>query len=173
MTRDEHGMTLVELMVAATILGLVVCCGGFYGINMLRAERQRGAIYQVYAFMNLARVEAAKRNRDCRFTLDTTTRTIQVQDLNDPSLTTDDQTVETTMLPTGIVFGRPDGSPAVSIGALSGTLYGTTFKADGAVDSGAGAVGLWSDETFRRVSVYAGGAVSVERWNGAAWTTGS
>lgn len=173
MSSSEHGVTMIEMVLVVLLIGLLIMAGGIYGINELRRERQRSAIYEIYTQVSLARVEAARRNRNCQFTIDTTSKIVRVLDLNDPSTSTDDVEIGSTTLDTGITFGRPDGSPVVTLASISGTLYGTTFKADGSVTAGSGEVGLQSDTTYRRVAVYTGGAVSVERWTGSTWVTGT
>lgn len=173
MATPESGMTLIEMLLVVMLLAILITCAGLFGLHTLRRERQRSAIYQIYSQVNLARVEASKRNRECRFTIDTTTKVLRVLDLNDPSSSSDDIEIGSARMDSGVTFGRPDGNPIVTLATISGTLYGTTFKADGSVSAGAGEVGLSSDTTYRRLSVYTGGAVSVERWNGSAWVAGT
>lgn len=166
-------MTLLEALVVLLIVSILVSFASLNVLAWLDREQQRSAVYGLYVHVSLARVEATNRNRPCRFTLDTSTRTIRVFDLHDTSTSSDDELIAEAALDPGVDFGLPDGSDPVTLASLSGTTYGTTFDADGSAVAGVGGIGLQSGETFRRISIYAGGGVAIERWNGSSWAAGA
>jgi len=171
-SRSERGVGLAEAVVVTGLVALIVSAAGVGALNWLRAEKQRSAAYQTYGQMTLARVEATKRNRSCRFTLDTATRRLRVLDLNDPGTSSDDQEISSTALDSSVTFGRPDTGAAITLPLQSGTTYFVTYRADGTLESAGGTIGL-SNPVFRRVTASAGGVVMLERWTGSVWVAGS
>jgi Tfp pilus assembly protein FimT len=172
MRRDQLGMTLIETLAIVAIVSVMVATTGFYARNWIRAERQRGAVYQLFVQKSRARVEAVDRNRPCRFLLDTQSRTLRVIDLNNVAITSDDEEISSVTLEHGVGFGRPDGGSAITLDALPGSQYEAVFAQDGSLASSVGTVGLESGGKYHRVSVYAGGGVEIERWNGSSWSEG-
>ena len=171
--RGEHGVSLAEITVVMVVMAIIVVSIGSYSIPWLGREEMRGAIYQVQQFLQLARAQAITRNRDCRFQVDTSSRTINVLDLNDPANTTDDILLHNATLSTKVSFARPDTGAAVTLTSLGGTLYGATFASDGSVSTGAGLVAMQGGDGNYRISLYGAGGIRVERWNGSGWVLGS
>jgi Tfp pilus assembly protein FimT len=168
----QHGMTMIEALIIVLVVALVATAVGLQGLNWVRSERQRGAIYELYVQMSQARAEAVHRNRSCRLLLETGSRRLSVVDLNDPANAGDDEVISTVTLETGIEFGRPDGNPAVTLDATAGG-FEAVFSRDGTLASSVGSVGLKAGDRFRRISVYAGGGIAVESWNGSGWVDGT
>src|SRR5262245_47961464 len=171
--RGEQGMSLAEITVVMVVMAIIVVAIGTYSIPWMGREEMRGAIYQVQQFLQLARAQAIARNRDCRFQVDTSSRTINVLDLNDPATTTDDILLHNATLSTKVSFARPDTGSAVTLTSLGGTLYGATFASDGSVSAGAGLVSMQGGDGSYRVNLYGAGGIRVERWDGSAWVLGS
>ena len=171
--RSEQGMSLAEITVVMVLMSIVVVAAATYSIPWLGREDMRGAIYQVQESMQLARAQAITRSRDCQLRIDTASRTVSVVDLNDPSTSTDDITLETLTLSSRVSFARPDGGPAVTLANVSGGLYQATFSANGSVSSGAGLIAVQGGDGSYRIDLYGAGGVRVERWDGSAWVLGS
>lgn len=173
MKHDQRGVTLLEALVVMAILAITSGIVSAYGLGWMQRERQRSVAYEIFVHLNVARVEAVTRNRRCRFILDSSTQSLQVLDLHDPANTTDDVEISAIDLGEALQLGTPDGGNAVTFNALGPKRFEVTFNDDGTVVTGVGAARLNTGDTFRRVSVFAGGAISVDRWNGTAWTQGS
>jgi hypothetical protein len=133
----------------------------------------RSGVYTIQTYLHVAQSEAATRNRSCRFLVDTATRQLRVIDLNDPTNLADDIVVASTTLSPVLTFEDPSGGLAVTLELQSGSLYGTTFAADGSVSAGLGAVSVRGGDRFGRVTVLGAGGTKAERWDGSAWSSGS
>jgi len=171
--RGEQGMSLAEITVVMVVMAVIVTAVGSYSIPWLGREDMRGAIYQVQQSIQLARAQAITRNRDCQFRIDTSSLRASVVDLNDPSTSTDDITLNTVTISSKVSFARPDGGSAVTLANVSGSLYQATFSANGSVSSGAGLIAVQGGDGNYRINLYGAGGVRVERWDGSAWVLGS
>ena len=171
--RSEAGMSLAEITVVMVLMSIVVVAAATYSVPWLGREDMRGAIYQAQEFMQLARAQAITRNRDCQFRIDTASRMVSVVDLNDPSTSADDITLNTATLSSRITFARPDSGSAVTLASVSGSLYQATFASNGSVASGAGLVSVQGGDGNYRINLFAAGGVRVERWDGSSWVAGS
>lgn len=69
----QHGVTLIELMVALALLGLLLLAGLPAFQTMLSNLRVRSVAESVLSGVQLARTEALKRNQNVSFNLDATT----------------------------------------------------------------------------------------------------
>jgi len=167
----QKGMTLIELVIVLSMASIALVAGVTYALPWLAREKARSAVYDVQSYLQLARIEAVSRNRDCRFVLDTSTRTLQVFDGNStPGTTTDDILLYETTLPAQVQFARPDTGSPVTLSQIGSTsLYETVFTSDGIVTQGTGEVALFGGEEFNRVMVFGAGGVSVDRWAGSGW----
>jgi hypothetical protein len=127
-------------------------------------------VYDVQSYLQLTRIEAVSRNRDCRFVVDTQSRIVQVLDGNGTSSTTDDTLLYETTLPPQVQFARPDSGSAVTLSQIgSSSAYETVFTSDGIVNAGSGEVAVFGGDEYNRVLVYGAGGVSVDRWSGSGW----
>jgi prepilin-type N-terminal cleavage/methylation domain-containing protein len=171
--RDERGMSLAEISVVVMIAAILITVTLTYSIPWLGREEMRGAVYHVQEYLQLARIQAVSRNRSSRFLIDTTTRRVQVYDLNDPADTSDDIQLYDLTLPKTVTFSRPDSGSAVTLATVSGSTYQATFASDGSVSAGAGLIAMQGGDGSYRVTLYGAGGVRVERWDGAAWNVGS
>ncbi|MEK7283837.1 MAG: GspH/FimT family pseudopilin [Acidobacteriota bacterium] len=171
--RSERGMSLAEVTVVMVLVAVITTAVATYSIPWLGREEMRGAVYTVQEYLQLARVQAVARNRDCRFLIDTSSLQVSVVDLNDPATSTDDLSLYSVTLSSRVTFGRPDPGSAVTLAAVSGSLYQATFAADGSVTAGAGLIALQGGDGSYRVNLYGAGGVRVERWDGSAWVAGS
>lgn len=162
-------MSLVEVLVVTLVISIVVAGVGGSSIEWLRAERLRSATHLLYAQLSLARTEAANRNRPCRMEFDAVTRRADVVDLGDPADATDDVTIASVTIDSRVELAIPTTGTPITMQKLDTTLFGATFAQDGSVSAGSGSIGLHGNGLYRRISVFAGGGVAVESWDGAAW----
>jgi hypothetical protein len=134
----------------------------------------RGAVYDLQTYMQLARIEAVSRNRECRLVLNTSTRTVAIFDGNGTSTTTDDTMLYRRQLPSSVSFSRPDAGSAVGLSQIDASSnYQAKFSSDGTVTLGSGSVCVFGGDMYGRVSIYAAGGTLVERWDGSNWQVGS
>jgi Tfp pilus assembly protein FimT len=166
-------MTFFEVMIVMLLLAIISAIGVSFASSWVRRERMRSSAFVIQTHMQMARVESMSRNRNCRFTIDTSNNEVQVIDLMDPSDNTDDVVITTTLLPVEIEFDRPDAGSAITINNLSGSIYETTFQQDGVVSSGSGDVIIATDDAYKRVSVYVAGGVHMRSWRAGGWAEGS
>ena len=171
--RGQRGMTFFEVIVVMAVLAIISAIGVSFASSWVRRERMRSAAFVIQTHMQMARVEAMSRNRDCRFTIDTSNNEVKVIDLMDPANNADDVEITTTLLPVEIDFDRPDTGSAITLNNLSGTVWETTFQQDGVVSSGSGDVFIATDEAYKRVSVYVAGGVHMRSWRAGGWAEGS
>jgi len=164
-------MTLIELVIVVSLASVTLLATATYALPWIARERARSAVYDVQSYLQLTRIEAVSRNRDCRFVLDTSTRSLQVFDGNGTSATkADDVLLYETTLPTQVQFARPDTGNAVTLSQIGTTsAYETVFTSDGIVSDGTGEVALYGGEEYNRVMVFGAGGVSVDRWAGSGW----
>lgn len=165
--RNEKGMSLIEVLLVLVAASLLITAVASFSLPWMARESTKGAIYTVQTYLQLARIEAVTRNRDCYFEIETNLRRLQVIDTSGSVVL-----YETTM-PDNISFAHPTGGSPVSLAAVGGALYRCTFSSDGTVGGGQGAVILFGGEIYERASVYLAGGIEVENWNGSGWEPGS
>jgi Tfp pilus assembly protein FimT len=166
-------MTLVELLIVVAVVSLGLLAVGTYAVPWVAREGLRSAVYDVQTYMQLARIEAISRNRDCRFVIDTSNNRISVLDTVGTSSTGDDVLLYDSELADAVSFARPDLGSAVTLDNVSGSLYQTLFSSDGIVDVGTGEIVMFGGSKYERVQVFGAGGIRIQRWNGTAWATGS
>jgi len=170
---NQKGMTLFELMLVISLASVAVVATATYTLPWLAREKSRSAVYDVQSYLQLARIEAVSRNRNCRFVLDTSTRVVQVFDGNgtDASTNTSDDTLlYEASLPSKVQFVRPDSGTPVTLSPIgSSGQYQTEFTSDGIVTLGTGEVAVFAGNEYNRVLVYGAGGVTVDRWSGSGW----
>lgn len=170
----QRGMTLVETMLVVSAAALMLVATAAYSIPWLARESMRGAVYDVQTYLQLARIEAVSRNRECRMVLNTTGRTLQVFDGNATVSTSDDTQLYTRSLPSSVTFARPDMGLPLTLSQIGTTgSYQVVFDSDGTVTTGTGDVYLFGGNRFGKISIFAAGGTQVERWNGVSWEVGS
>ena len=170
----QRGMTLAELLIVVAVVSLGLLAIGTYAVPWVAREGLKSGIYDVQTYMQLARIEAIGRNRDCRFVVDTSTNRISVLDAaGTPSIPGDDILLYDSELPDTVSFARPDMGSAVTLDNVSGSIYQTLFGSDGIVGVGTGEVVMFGGSKYERVQVFGAGGIRIQRWNGTAWATGS
>ena len=167
---NQKGMTLFELVFVLSVASVALVATATYALPWMAREKSRSAVYDVQSYLQLTRIEAVSRNRECRFVLDTDSRIVQVFDGNSTSSTSDDSLLYETTLPAQIQFARPDSGTAVTLSQIGSTsMYETVFTSDGIVAQGTGEVALFAGNEYNRVLVFGAGGVSVDRWSGSGW----
>jgi prepilin-type N-terminal cleavage/methylation domain-containing protein len=164
--RNEHGMTMIELLVVLVMTSIVVALTVVASTPWMAEESMRSAISDVQSMMQLTRIEAVSRNHDCRFVIDSLTGELQVFD------TAGDVLLHDRRLPSTVAVDRPDSGAPVTLDLVSGSVYRAVFRSDGTVDSGTGAVYLRGGDSFGNVSLFGAGGVEINRWNGTEWKVG-
>ena len=168
---SERGVTLIELLVVLVIAAMALTVSVTGSLSWIHRQAALSAVYDVQSHLQLARVQAITRNRDCQFVIDESTGRIQLFDLSDPLDPGDDIELADLALPSTVSFSRPGGGPAVTLSPLTGTKYEATFVPEGSVSSSVGEIVLEGGEGYHRVTLYRAGGVRIERWNGSSWQT--
>jgi prepilin-type N-terminal cleavage/methylation domain-containing protein len=169
----QKGITLAELLIVLAVASLGLLAVGTYAVPWVAREGLRSAVYDVQTYMQLARIEAISRNRDCRFVIDTSNNRIGVLDSAGTPAVGDDILLYESDLPDTVSFARPDTGSAVTLNNVSGTIYQTLFGNDGIVGTGTGQVHMFAGSKYEKVEVFGAGGIRIQRWNGTAWAIGS
>ena len=159
----------IALVVTIAILAVVLVSTATLSVPWLAREGVRSATTELQSTMQLTRMEAVKRNTDCRVVVDTGALTLQVFDTNATSSKSDDPLLHTVRLPASVSFARPDSGSAVTFDDLGSNSYEVVFASDGSVSSGQGEAVLFGGGTYQRLTLYVAGGIRVARWNGSGW----
>ena len=170
--RLQTGMTLIEVVAVVALMSLVLSLAALVALPTLSREPMRGASYDVYTYLQLARTEAVSRNVPCRFVIDTGLGQMEVIDTRGTASVVDDEVLHRADFRDTVSFARPDSGSAVTLASLSTTTYFATFAADGTVTAGAGQIHLLGGDEYRRIELLGAGGVDIFRWNGSAWNPG-
>ena len=165
----QAGTSLFEALV---VLALIACAVAFtvgVAVPWLGRESLRSATHDLRTALELDRMEAVKRNRPCRFVLDTTLRSFEVWDGMGTAGSGDDVLLRHADLPATVQFVDPQGGAPVTFAALGGTAFQVVFNADGTVGAGEGAAFLSGGGIYRKLSLEIAGGMRVTRWTGTAW----
>ena len=171
--RDQRGLTLIELIVVVAVVSVMVGITVAYSLPWLAKETMRSGANDVQSFMQLAKIEAVSRNRECRFVVDASSGTLEVWDSLGTGDDSDDVRLHLSSLPTSIAFERPDFGDVITLEQIDSSLrFQSVFGSDGVISSGDGAVFLRGGEGFGNVEVYAAGGIEMHYWNGSTWRAG-
>ena len=171
--RESQGITMIELLVVVALAAILISATVVVAAPWLAREEMRSAVNEVNGYLQLARIEAVRRNHECRFVVDRNTSALRVLDTLGTSSLADDVVLHRRTLRGAVAFARPDIGEPVTLDQIGATpSYHTVFTADGMVDSGTGTVYLGGGGEFGSVSVYAAGGTELERWNGTSWQLG-
>jgi Tfp pilus assembly protein FimT len=162
-------MTLIELMITMALIAAMVAGAAAFSVPWIARESARSAAHQLVSALQLTKMEAVKRNVDCRMTVETDLRRLRIWDSVGTSSTVDDILIFTVQLPEGIAFARPDSGDPVTFASIDSTTFALTFASDGSVSAGQGEVVLYGGGAYRRLSVYVAGGMEIQVWDGEAW----
>jgi Tfp pilus assembly protein FimT len=169
-------MTLIELVIVVAVAAMMLVIVAAISLPWMQKESMRSAVYDVQTYIQLAKIEAVSRNRECRFVVDTSTGVLRVFDgagTDAATDTSDDLLLYETTLPDNVSFTDPQAGAAVTLEDIGSGSFQLEFTSDGIVNAGAGAVMLQGGQSYGRISVFAAGGVEVERWTGSAWYAGA
>jgi prepilin-type N-terminal cleavage/methylation domain-containing protein len=188
--RRAGGFTVIELLIAMTVLLILMLLGMPALMRMLERQKAYGAATELTALMRLARLEAIKRGQRCGVAVDYPARTAtgfvdtNGNDLVDPG----EETFGQVVLPKNIEFWGPgDGAPGgadASIGFPEDALEGSAiFDSTGAARVEITATELWGafrlkarDQNFFEVRIASPitGRVEARKWMGGTewWVNG-
>ena len=171
-SRGERGASLIEILVVMGFVVSMLLLAATYSLPWLGKEDMRSSVYSVRTYLQMARMQAVSRNHACQFRVDSSTRSLQVFDLVDPSTSSDDILLWQTTLPVKVSFARPDSGSAITLPVSSGTTYQATFGGDGSVTSSVGSISLLGGTRYHRVELYGAGGAKIWNWDGTAWVAG-
>jgi len=172
--RDQRGVTVFELLIVVAIVSVAVTVTVVYSTPWMVRESMRGAANHVSSFMQLTKIEAVSRNRDCRFLIDVSKAEIEIWDSLGSDDVSDDVRLHRSSIPSHVSFARPDSGDVITLDPVAPSVsYQTVFTSDGLVSDGVGGVYLHGGETFGSILVHAAGGVEIRYWNGTAWREGS
>lgn len=171
--RSQRGMSLIELVIVVAVAALAVTVTIVYSAPWVARESMRSAANDVHSFMQLSKIEAASRNRDTRFVVDTVKRTLEVWDSLGTDSDGDDVRLHEARLPTTVIFSRPDVGDPITLDQIGGSKrYEAVFTSDGIVSDGVGAVFLYGGEKYGSVEIHAAGGTEIKYWSGTGWRAG-
>ncbi len=164
-------MSLIELLVLVAAASMLVLAAAAVAVPWAnRAETEDDAVEQIEVFLQLARVEAARRDQICRFVLDTRDWSLHVFDSMGTGDVADDRELYAATLAGAVRFDRPDTGPANSLPRAGHDLvYQVIFTPRGGVPTGPGELVIAGRDRFSRVSVASGGDIRIDRWDGSGW----
>lgn len=171
--RRQTGMTLVEVLAMAVVVGLVVTATVTGTIPWVQDQAARSAVYEVQSHLQIARGQAARSQRFARLLIEPATNTIRVMDVGDLADVSDDRELAAVTLSSKITIARPDAVAPVTLPDLGGGVHAATFQSDGAAYGGFGEIGIASGDRYFRVRLFAAGGTRVERWTDGGWSSGS
>ena len=169
----QKGITLTELLIVVAVASLGLLAIGTYTVPWAAREGLRSAVYDMQTYMQLARIEAVSRNRDCRFVINATNHRIAVMDSAGTDPVGDDILLYSADLPDTVSFARPDTGSAITLTHVTGKTFHTIFGSDGIVSLGTGEAVMLGGSKYERIQVFGAGGIRIQKWNGTQWTTGS
>lgn len=168
MKQRNAGFSLIEMMIALAIGGILTAVAVPNFNEMREGYRLRAATYDVFASLQRARSEAVKKNNNYRFRLMTST-TYRVHDDRDSDGTIDGGETQTTR---NIATNSPGVTMVSNVQVWNGAGWGTaasiTFAPDGTTGGAAdvarrGTITLTnSSGDQRQILVAASGRIHVE-----------
>ena len=167
--RRQAGVTMVELLMVVVFAAIIVVITLYASSSFIGRSSMRGATNEMVSFLQLARMEAVSRNRECRFVVNTASRALEIWDSMGTMSTADDVRIHAASVPTAVNFGRPDVGAAVTLDPIGTGSFQTVIASDGTVSAGVGSVFLAGAQSYGCVDVHAAGGVAMLYWNGSTW----
>ena len=159
---DQRGIGLLELVMVLGLVSLVVGVTVAYSVPWMARESLRGSIQEVRSLMQLTRMEAASRHRECRFEIGTADGTMRSLDTMGTDDRSDDVPLYSADLPRTLALARPGLELPVTLSPIDGTSsFEVVFASDGSVEAGAGELWLHGGQGYGSVAVHGAGAIEI------------
>src|SRR5262245_31841006 len=167
--KRQAGTTLFEALVVLALIACAVAFTSGVAAPWIARTTPRPATHDLRTPLELDRMEAVKRNRPCRFVLDTSQKSFEIWDGMGTASAGDDVLLRRADLPSTVQFVDPQGGAPVTFEGLGGTAFQVVFNADGTVGAGEGAAYLTGGGIYRRLSLEIAGGMRVTRWTPTGW----
>lgn len=148
----ESGFTIIEVLVAMIIIGIMasIAIPGFS--RWLPGYRLKTAARDLYSNMQLAKMEAIKTNTNCSINLSTGTDQYTVSCLN--------KTIVLSDYGSGVQFQGPAGETSTAT---------ITFTSRGFCNIGTVYLSNDNNSAYYRMLTSPYGGLKIQKWNGATW----
>jgi Tfp pilus assembly protein FimT len=120
MTDNQH-YSLPELLAVISAICLLLLATSAYYLPTLSTGSLESSVHDLHVAVQLARIEAVSRNRECRIEIDSNHHSVKIYDSLGTTGTADDQLLHQLDLPSSIQLTHPDSS--------------VTFTAEGTVNT--------------------------------------
>lgn len=155
------GFTLIEMLVALIIIGVLVTVAIPAFSVWLPDYHLKSAAMDLFSNLQLAKMEAIRANGNCEVSFNTGGG--GSYQLSGPEGTV--KTVKLSEYGSGICYGRPGGGDAVAYNGDS-----VTFKPRGTTSNIGGWVYIKNDkDRYYRIGTLLTGVVRLRKWNGSDW----
>lgn len=173
--RNSKGFTLIELIIALVIMGVIAAIGIPNFLGWMSNYNLKAAANELYGSMQFARINAVKQNKEWAVVFDTANGIYYVcSDNGDGNWTTlgnniKEKTITLSDHAADIVYGM--GSATANVTATGGAFTGgAVFGARGTLSVDEGYFYLTNGKgTAYAIGSGLGGAIVYRQWFGTAW----
>lgn len=172
--RNSKGFTLIELMVAMAIMGIIAAIGIPNFLGWVANYNLKAAANELYSSMQFARINAVKQNKEWAVVFDTVNGIYYVcSDNGDGDWTTTgnnikERTITLSDYASDIVYGM--GNATANVGGGGAFPGGAVFGSRGTLSVDEGYIYLTNGKgTAYAIGSGVGGAVVYRQWLGGAW----
>lgn len=173
--RNSKGFTLIELIIAMVIMGVIAAIGTPNFLSYLANYKLKAAANELYSCMQFARISAVKQNKEWAVVYDAANGIYYVcSDNGDGDWTTlGDNTKERTITLSDyapdIAFGMGNATEKVASGG-DVFPYGAVFGPRGTLSNSGGYFYITNGKgTAYAIGSGLGGVISYRQWLGTAW----
>ena len=149
---DNNHYSFPELLTVVCTICLLLLASSTYFLPTLPSSSLESSVHELHVAVQLARIEAVSRNRECRVELNARDHSVRIYDSQGTTRTADDQLLHHLSLPSSIRLTHSNAG-------TSHTLQ-LSFKADGAADKTT-LIGI--DDSFRHggILIHRSGNISI------------